>query len=74
MRALVARRNYYRQIAEHKLTEEPETSGVSLGKRAVLSHGVSCFRVMQQLATECFAWRLCAISCITGVTVMQETL
>jgi len=38
------------------------------------TYRVSCFKVMQQLATECFAWRVCAISCITGVTVMQETL
>jgi hypothetical protein len=29
---------------------------------------------MQQLATERFAWRLCAISCITDVTAMQEML
>ena len=35
---------------------------------------VSCFKVMQQLATGCAAWRLCAISCITGFTGMQDML
>jgi len=35
---------------------------------------VSCSNAMPQFATECFAWRLCAISCITDVTVMQEML
>ena len=38
------------------------------------THRVSCFKVIPQLATECFGWRLCAISCITGVTVMEEML
>ena len=70
--------------AEESQAREPNRAAADSGDpmlcaelrvgRAGDSYRVSCLKVMPPLATEWFAWRVCAISCITGVTVMQEML